>query len=159
MTKREQYDVLGRTPPHRIPRCTTCHLVLPCRNDGSMGPCDARDVSHDSHAQVCDLLRAIFAEPANDTDVPERDDSERRERLRLARAASNSVRQARCKAGHEQTPGNVYEGLRNGKLRVWCRVCQVEQYRRKRDEKRKMAMGGSSGELLPDNGGVPGGVR
>jgi hypothetical protein len=137
VTKRNLYDQLDRLPAHRVPRCTSCRLVLPCRNDGTYGPCDARDVSHESHAGVCELLRAVFAAPASDVaDEPEDDD--RNDRLAAARTASNTTRPARCKAGHEQSAENIYEGLRNGKYRAWCRVCQTEQYRRKQDEKRTL---------------------
>lgn len=74
MSQRLRYKALEAAQPHRVPRCKTCHLVLPCRNDGRFGPCDAREVTNGSHAAICALIAAIREGEARESDNDEHDD-------------------------------------------------------------------------------------
>lgn len=146
MTNREQYDLYERTPRHRIPRCPNCNLILPCRNDGAYGPCDAREVTTESYDNNCALIRAIFGLNLRQTDRDEAEET--RVAKRKARAAAVYAAKiaskgrtygpgkTHCRRGHAQNETTVYEGLRGNVLRTWCKICQLENYARKNEARR-----------------------
>ena len=143
MTTAEHYELLQRMPPHRVPRCPNCRLILPCRQDGAFGPCDARELTSESMNNLFALVRAVFEDGGKVSD--KRLASERE---LYAKKVGRPVRAygvktpveytgpvgkpgVFCKRKHEQTVENLYAGVRNGKLRQWCRPCQLERYAEK----------------------------
>lgn len=81
-------------------RCGKCYLILPCRNDGQAGPCDARENTQDALLGIAEMFRLMFHPPGK----------------------------THCRRGHEYTDGNTIWGT-NGRQCRRCDNIQDQRRR------------------------------